>query len=150
MRASLFLVLFLSSLPLFAVPVRSQNAPSSILEQSLAAQTSGVATQDLTLAGTISFPHSAQTGSFPVTLTVLGNGTSRMVTSLPAGIVTHVCSILNGMATVSVTGPNGETRTEPAGNNTLMPAIAWFFPSRTHEFGLRDRDRLHSDGCRFP
>jgi hypothetical protein len=133
-RPLVVVILFLSCFALYSVrgiiaqQVSSSAQAATLLQQSLSSQTGGVPTNDVTLTGTISFPHSAQTGSFPVTLTVLANGTTRMVTSLPAGAVTHIWSLASGDPTVTTTGPTGTTQSQASGNNTLMPTAAWFSP----------------------
>src|SRR6185437_1511241 len=123
-------LLFAASFFTHVVYPQSVSAPNvaTMLQQSVAAQTGGVATSDLNLTGTISFPHSAQTGTFPLTLTVLANGTSKMVTALASGTVTHVWSLEANTPSVTVTGPNGKTQARPAGQDTLMPTAAWFAP----------------------
>jgi hypothetical protein len=110
----------------FAQSAASQS--QVLLRQTLSAQTGGVPTNDVTLTGTISFPHSAQTGTYPVTFIVLASGTSQMVTSLPQGVVTHVWSN-GGTPSLSITGPSGTAQIQPTGQSTLMPAAAWFSPS---------------------
>jgi hypothetical protein len=116
---------------LFAILAPAQSAAppvASVLQQSLNIQTGGIPINDLTLTGTISFPHSVQTGSFPVSLIVLANGTTQMTTNLPSGTVTHVWSNANGTPTLIITGPSG-TKAHPVGQNTLMPAAAWVSPA---------------------
>jgi hypothetical protein len=124
---------------LFALNVAAQQTPSSppasstqassLLQQSLAAQTGATPANDLTLSGTISFPHSAQTGTYPVTLIALANGTSQMVTNLPTGKVTHVWNNGGSTPALSVTGPSGTTQALAIGQNTLMPTGGWFSPA---------------------
>jgi hypothetical protein len=130
------LVCLLLASPALFVPLSAQQAvpvtdpaaqASTLLQQSLSAQTGGVPIADLTLGGTISFPHSVQTGSYPITLTALANGTSQMVTNLPQGTVTHVWSN-DGTPSLSVTGASGAAQIQPTGQSTLMPAAAWFSP----------------------
>lgn len=116
----------------FAASAKAQQisppATASPLAQSLAAQTGGAATSDLALTGTISFPNSVQTGSFPVTLIALANGTSQMVATMPAGTVTHVWSN-TGTPSISIIGASGTAQTQAAGQNTVMPGAAWFSPA---------------------
>ena len=101
----------------------------SLLQQSEAAQTSGAATTDVTLTGTVTFIHGTQTESGPTTLTALAAGTSKVEFDLPSGTRTEVWSNSGGSAaTVSGSGPNGSS-TQPAGGSVAMPSPAWFSPA---------------------
>lgn len=113
-----------------AVPLSAQQSPQavSLLQKSLTAQMGSAATTDVTLGGTISFlkgSKPAVTGT--ATLTALADGSTQAVLNLPSGTGTEVWLSSNGSATVSSSGPNGNT-SKPAGGDMTMPGPAWFSP----------------------
>ena len=109
--------------------LESPPAAGSLLAQSLAAQTSGAATMDITLSGTVTFIHGAQTESGPMTLTALAAGTTKVEFDLPSGTRTEVLlSNPGGMAVITGSGPNGAS-TQLAGGSVAMPTAAWFSPA---------------------
>lgn len=113
-------------------PVSAQSTASqatNLLAQSLQAQTGGLATSDLTLKGTASFPHSAQTGTYSVVLTALSNGTSEVDTQLPAGTVKQIWNNSGSVPLLTVTAASGTIATQQPGQNTFMPTGAWFSPA---------------------
>lgn len=116
-----------------AVSARAQQPPApsaaSLLSQSLAAQTGGAATTDITLTGTVTFIHGTQTESGPMTVTALATGTTKVEFDLPSGTRTEVwSSSASGAAAITGSGPNGSS-TQPAGGSVAMPSPAWFSPA---------------------
>src|SRR6185312_8494769 len=129
MRFVSLLIVFAFAAVAFAqsVPTGSTQA-STLLQQSLAAQTGGALTEDITLNGTVAFISDAQDESVPITLTALKDGTSQVSFSSATGAHTEEWSVSNGRPTITGVGPNGSV-TQPAGGSITMPSAAWFSPA---------------------
>lgn len=125
---------------------QSQQQATVLLQQSLAAQTGGTATTDVTLSGTATLIHSAarnssnnveqqsaQTESGPMTLAALANGTTQVVLQLPSGTRTETWSKSADHAIIIGVGPKG-TISQLEGGSVLMPSAAWFSPAMLTPF----------------
>lgn len=128
--SSLAVVAFLAS-PAFAQQTSTTGSTSqaiSLLQKSVAAQTGGATTTDVTLSGKVTFLGGTHPGSGTATFTALANGTSQSVFNMPSGQLTEVWTASQSAPTISATSPKGKASV-PAGQSVTMPYAAWFSPT---------------------
>jgi hypothetical protein len=135
--------------PASSSPTSGPQTPqaASIIQQSIAAITGGLAVTDVTMTGTtaVSISANGQEGTAPasssnpatstVTFVATASGQGQSTAVLAAGTRTEIRDISSGFPTLTETGTDGVTDTVTT-QSALSPHPGWFYPAFVLNTGL--------------